>query len=74
MLANAYSQKYMQPAGSTLMLKLSNYTNTGQEPLVTEAQLQVASIFHCFKMQIKQKNQHSETEQEKINLGEHWEK
>lgn len=31
-----------------------------------EAQLQVASIFHCFKMQIKQKSQHSETEQETI--------
>lgn len=33
MLVNAYSQKYMQPAGSTLMLKLSNYTNTGQDSL-----------------------------------------
>lgn len=43
------------------VLKLHNYTNTWKELLVAEAQLQVASIFHCFKMQIEQKTQWSET-------------
>lgn len=43
------------------VLKLNNYTNTGKEPMVAEAQLQVATFFQSFKMQTEKNTQKSET-------------